>query len=62
MLSVAVTIGEHQTFTNKWRQLCSYGTNYSELGQDGIWNIAQQVYEGYPQLLIAAQITIFGGG
>ena len=31
MLSVAVTPAEHQKFTNAWREIFKYGTNYSEL-------------------------------
>jgi len=60
MDSVAVTTTEHQAFTNAWRQLIPYGTDYSKLNQSQIWDAAQKVYKDYPQLLDAAKNTIFG--
>ncbi|WP_144687055.1 hypothetical protein [Acetivibrio clariflavus] len=59
MLSVAVTKTEHQAFTNAWRKLIPYGTNYSTLTKTQIWNYAQEVYKDYPALLDAAKKTIF---
>jgi hypothetical protein len=58
MLSVAVTKAEHQTFTNEWRNLIPYGTDYSSLSKTQIWEAAQKVYKNYPELLNAAQKTI----
>jgi hypothetical protein len=59
MLSVAVTVAEHRKFTNVWRKLIPYGSNYSKLTKSQIWRYAQQVYKGYPELLKAAKKTIF---
>lgn len=60
MLSVAVTAAEHQRFTNDWRRLVAYGTDYSKLTPGNIWEYAQQVYKDYPELLNAAKQTLFG--
>ncbi len=60
MLSVALTPEEHQMFTNAWRSLIPYGTDYTELTAEQIWSFAQQVYANYPVLLEAAKQTIFG--
>jgi len=59
MLSVAVTKAEHQAFTNEWRKLIPYGTDYSSLSINQIWEAAQKVYKNYPALLEAAKNTIF---
>jgi hypothetical protein len=60
MLSVAVTPAEHQKFTNAWREIFKYGTNYSELEIEDIWKAAQTIYKDYPELLEAARKTLFG--
>lgn len=36
LLSVAVTPAEHQKFTNKWRKLVEYGTDYTTLKREKI--------------------------
>lgn len=58
--SVALTKEEHRKFTNHWRQLYPYGkTVYSEITPDELWEKAQIVYHGYPELLDAAWDTLF---
>jgi len=59
--SVAVTASEHQVFTNSWRSLIPYGTDYSTLTNAQIWSAAQTVYTGYPAILDALQKALFGG-
>ncbi|WP_054750422.1 hypothetical protein [Ruminiclostridium josui] len=59
MLSVAVNKTEHQVFTNAWRAIIPYGTDYSKLSKDQIWQAAQKVYKNFPALLEAAKKTIF---
>ena len=46
-------------FTNEWRKAFDYGQDYTSLGQDGVWTLAQKVYKDYPVLLEAARKTIF---
>ena len=60
MLSVAVTPAEHQKFTNAWRAVFKYGTDYTELTTDDIWQAAQKIYADYPELLEAAEEILFG--
>ena len=60
MLSVAVTAAEHQKFTNAWRDIFKYGTDYSKLTKNDIWKAAQKIYKDYPELLKAAKKTLFG--
>ena len=60
MLCVAVTKAEHQIFTNDWRRLVAYGSDYSKLTIWEIWEYAQQVYKNYPEILSAAKKTLFG--
>ncbi|MBN2835414.1 MAG: hypothetical protein JXR48_10665, partial [Candidatus Delongbacteria bacterium] len=60
MLSVALTKAEHQAFTNAWRALIPYGTNYDLLSPQKVWEVAQKVYAEYPALLEAARISLFG--
>ena len=60
MLSVAVTAAEHQKFTNAWRSVFKYGTNYSVLTKNDIWKAAQEIYKDFPELLQAARKTLFG--
>ena len=52
-ISVAVTPAEHQIFTNAWRALVPYGSDYAVLTLEQIWNFAQQVYQNYPAILEA---------
>ena len=61
MLSVAVTPAEHQKFTNMWREIFKYGTNYRKLTIDDIWRAAQKVYKDYPALLASAWEILYGG-
>jgi hypothetical protein len=61
MLSIALDKQTHRMFTSLWRDEFKYGTNYSKLKPEDIWNAAQRVYAGYPNLLEAARKTIFGG-
>lgn len=60
MFSVALTPEEHQVFTNAWRSLVPYGTDYTSLTKEQIWTYAQSIYMEYPELLEAARQTIFG--
>ena len=60
MLSVAVTVGEHQDFTNAWRAAFKYGMDYSTLTVDAIWDVAQEIYKDYPELLKAAEEILYG--
>jgi hypothetical protein len=60
MQSVALTLEEHQMFTNAWRSQIGYGVDYTLLTADDIWFAAQQVYADYPELLEAARQTLFG--
>jgi len=48
MASIALTKGEHQFFTNSWRQYLPYGIRYT---QGDVVNGARHVYEGYPEIL-----------
>ena len=59
MLSIALDHDTHRKFTNAWRQAFKYGTNYSDLDINDIWNAAQKIYANYPELLEAARKTIF---
>jgi len=52
---VAVTRTEHQVFTNHWRQLIPYGTDYNALTRNDVWDAAQKVYAAFPALLEAAR-------
>ena len=49
----------HRKFTNAWRTEFAYGTNYKALRPENVWDAAQRVYAGYPDLLEAARKTIF---
>ena len=62
MLCVAVTKEEHQAFTNAWRKLIPYGTDYSTLTLSEIWDAAKSVYCDYPDLLEIAKRTIYPKG
>lgn len=59
MSSVAVTKDEHQIFTNAWRQVIPYGTDYSSLTKKQIWDAAQEIYKDSPELLNAAKKQIY---
>ncbi len=59
MLSIALDKQTHRKFTNAWRNEFKYGTNYSVLKPEQIWDAAQRVYAGFPDLLEAARKTIF---
>ena len=58
--SVAVLKGgsaatEHGAFTQHWRKLIQYGSNYEELSAEILWKYAQEVYAQYPVLLEEAR-------
>ena len=55
MLSVALTTTEHQKFTNAWRSMIPYGSDYSELTREKLWDYARSIYKDYPDLLNAAK-------
>ena len=59
MLSVAVTKEEHKVFTKAWRDAFAYGIDYSKITKAELWDAAQEIYEGYPELLEAARRTIY---
>ncbi len=59
MLSVAVTAAEHQKFTNAWRDAIAYGSDYTKLTKEVLWDYAQIIYKDYPDLIDAAR-TILG--
>lgn len=42
--------GEHQVFTNEWRSLIPYGSDYGEMTSDFILEKASVVYKDYPDL------------
>lgn len=54
MLSVAVTKGEHQAFTNAWRAAIPYGAQGTgtATGQQVI-EAAKRIYANYPAILKA---------
>lgn len=58
MLRIALDKQTHRKFTNAWRNEFKYGTNYSALKPEQIWDAAQRVYAGFPNLLEAARKTI----
>ena len=47
---IVVYKGEHQVFTNEWRRLIPYGTNYENINADTIIKNASVVYKDYPDL------------
>jgi hypothetical protein len=53
MLSVAVTSGEHQVFTNAWRQAIPYGQGTANATVPQIMAAARQIYANYPEILQA---------
>ena len=60
MLSVAITVPEHQRFTNEWlRQIGRRNMNTAvatlTATTDDVWQAAQAVYEDYPALLEVAR-------
>ena len=65
MLSVVLTPAEHQEFTNAWRQAIGYigdkkVINTANASREQIWEAAQRIYKGYPELLEATRKTLFG--
>ena len=42
--------GEHQVFTNEWRRLIPYGTDYNDISAGFILEKAGIVYKDYPDL------------
>ena len=53
MLSIALKKDEHQIFTNKWRELIPYGSNYDVMDTDKIFDAARKVYADCPEILNA---------
>lgn len=61
LLSVVLTHDEHKIFTKEWRKAFAYGKqNYGKLSRYKIWEVAQDIYKGYDELLDAAKRTLFG--
>ena len=58
MNAITLTKEEHQKFTNAWRQLIPYGTDYTELSVEEIWEVAQNIYAEHPELLKAVSQTL----
>ena len=56
--AVAVTPAEHQVFTNAWRKLIPYGTNYAALTATQVYEAAQKVYKDYPAILAAVKSAL----
>jgi len=52
-LSVALTQGEHQIFTNAWRALIPYGEGTQAATVESVLQAAQQIYADFPSLLQA---------
>jgi hypothetical protein len=40
----------------------AYGTDYSKVTAQQLWEKAQIIYKEYPALLEAAKMQLFGGG
>ena len=47
---IVVYKGEHQVFTNEWRRLIPYGTDYNDISAGFILEKAGIVYKDYPDL------------
>jgi RHS repeat-associated protein len=63
MLSVVLTKAEHNVFKDAWRNAIGRSNMNSLLRTnnatpDDIWNAAQEIYAGHPELLEAARITL----
>lgn len=53
MASVVVNPKQHQIFTNAWRKMFPYGTDYSKLNPAQVENAAREIYANHPMLLHA---------
>jgi RHS repeat-associated protein len=61
--AIALTPGEHQVFTNAWRDAIGYITDKNPINTatatlDNIWAAAQDVYASYPELLEYVRIFL----
>ena len=53
MASVAVTLAEHQAFTNAWRKAIPYGKGTANATAKQVLDTARQIYSGRPEILKA---------
>ena len=53
MLSIAVPLTEHQSFTNAWRQVIPYGQGTASATRQQVLDAARQIYAQHPELLKA---------
>jgi len=53
MLSIVVTVGEHQDFTNAWRNRFPYGSGTVAATKQEVIAVAKEVYKDYPVILQA---------
>jgi hypothetical protein len=51
MLSVAVTPGEHDIFTQAWRDAIPYGRGTARATEEQVLNAAKRIYTKYPAIL-----------
>ena len=51
MLSIVIKKGEHQTITNKWRELIPYGKGTKGAEPKDVIDAAKKVYKEYPEIL-----------
>jgi hypothetical protein len=58
MLSIPLTVEEHQPFTNAWQAAISYGEGTLQATIEEVWYHAQMIYADHPNLLEAARITL----
>lgn len=49
MPSIVVTRGEHQVFTNAWRQAIPYGSR--NITRSQVDDAARRIYAEYPEIL-----------
>lgn len=50
IISVILTKEQHQVFTNLWRDVIEYGTDYDQLSKGQVLEIAQDIYKDNPEL------------
>ena len=53
MLSIAVTRGEHQVFTNAWRARIPYGAGTRNATAAAVEEAAREIYSEFPEILSA---------
>ncbi len=56
MLSIALDKDTHRKFTNEWRTALPYKRPHTS---EEIWEVAQKIYQQYPELLEAARKTLW---